>query len=190
MTNVEILLLAIALSMDALSVSIAGGIQIRKVRISHAFKMAFFFGFFQALMPVLGAIAGTYVKSYITEFDHWIIFAILAFIGGKMIYESKFMKKDEKKKDSDPTRFKILLLLAVATSMDALAVGLSLSFMMVMGSILLTAAFIGTVTFILCFVGVLLGNLAGHFFEDKIEIAGGLILIGVGAKILLEHIVA
>lgn len=188
MTKIEILLLAIGLSMDALSVSIAGGIQIRNVRVSHAFKMAFFFGFFQALMPVLGAMAGTQLKSYISGFDHWIIFAILAFIGGKMIYESKFMKDTGKKKDTDPTRFKILLLLAIATSLDALAVGLSLSFIMVMGNILLTAAFIGAVTFVLCFAGVLLGNLAGHFFEDKIEIAGGLILIGVGIKILLDHI--
>lgn len=188
MTKIEILLLAIGLSMDALSVSVAAGIQIKKVKLTHAFRIAFFFGLFQALMPIAGALLGIRLKNLISEMDHWIIFFILLFIGAKMIYEAKFIKEESEEKKSDPTKLKILLLLAVATSIDALAVGLSMSLIMRFGNILASAGFIGLVTFVLCFIGVIVGDMMGHFFEEKIEVAGGIILIAVGTKILLEHL--
>jgi putative Mn2+ efflux pump MntP len=180
----SILLIAVALAMDALAVSIASGIILKKSKLKHAVRIAFFFGLFQLFMPLIGAFAGIFVKDLISKFDHIIIFLILTAIGGKMVYESFILKKEEEK--FDPTNLKTLIFLSVATSIDALAVGLSLSLLSC--SIFLAVSIIGIVTFILCFIGVMIGEFIGHFFEEKIEALGGLILIGIGIKILLEHI--
>lgn len=173
--------------MDALSVSIASGAQIKEARLGHAARIAFFFGLFQAVMPLIGAFAGASFKSQISAIDHWIIFFILSFIGGKMIYEAKFLRNSGRDR-KDPSSFRILLLLAIATSIDALAVGISLSFLMDINSILHASIIIGAVTFVLCFFGVIAGDYLGHLCEDKTEIAGGLVLIAVGVKILIEHL--
>lgn len=180
----EILFIAVALSMDALAVSVACGIQLKKVRIRHAALIAFAFGFFQLVMPLAGAAAGAGIRGFIAAFDHWVIFAILAFIGGKMIYESIILRKEGEK--IDPLHPKTLLFLSVATSIDAFAVGISVS--LLAGNIFLIAAIIGSVTFAICFIGVFTGDLAGHFFEEKIEAAGGIMLILIGVKILVEHL--
>lgn len=182
----SIILIAIALAMDAFAVSIASGIQLKKVKLRHALKIAFFFGFFQALMPLIGSTAGSKIKPLISGVDHWVAVILLTFIGIKMIYEACFIKKEAKKEQKNPLDFKILIVLAIATSIDALAVGFSLS--LLMNNFLMAIAVIGITTFILSFIGVLLGDLTGHLFEEKIEIAGGILLIFIGMKILLEHI--
>ena len=180
----SILLIAVALAMDALAVSIASGIILKKSKLKHAVRIAFFFGLFQLFMPLIGAFAGIFVKELISKFDHIVIFLILSAIGGKMVYESFKLKEEEEK--FDPTNLKTLIFLSIATSIDALAVGVSLS--LLSGNIFLAVSIIGIVTFVLCFIGVMIGEFIGHFFEEKIEALGGLILIGIGIKILLEHI--
>jgi putative Mn2+ efflux pump MntP len=176
---------AIALSMDALAVSIVTGSLYRQLRVRHALRMALFFGGFQAIMPLVGSMLGRGLHDYISAYDHWIAFALLAFVGGKMIYESFAIKSA---KSLDPANMGVLLTLSVATSIDALAVGVTLS--LLSGSIVLAAIFIGFVTFCLSYAGVAIGKRFGHFFESKIEIVGGLILIGIGVKILIEHLTA
>lgn len=171
--------------MDAFAVAVTSGFILKKMKFYHAFKIALFFGGFQAIMPVLGWLAGLTVKDYIQAFDHWIAFGLLLFIGGKMIYES-FKIKEEEEKECDPTRFGNLLLLAIATSIDALAVGITFAFLKI--SILSPVIIIGCVTFILSLTGVYVGNRVGHFFENKLELFGGLVLIGIGVKILIEHL--
>ncbi|HRZ86320.1 MAG TPA: manganese efflux pump MntP family protein [bacterium] len=185
MDPITLIFIALGLSMDALAVSVASGIAIRDSRLSRALKMAFFFGAFQAVMPVIGWLAGLSVRGHIEHFDHWVAFGLLAFIGGKMIYEA--FKIEEAEKGSDPFSLFVLFGLAVATSIDALAVGLSMALLNV--SIVAPVLVIGAVTFALSFAGVIIGEKAGHFFEKKLEIAGGLVLIAIGAKILLEHLV-
>lgn len=181
-----VLIIAIGLAMDAFAVSISSGLAIKKIRIGHAFRIAFFFGAFQALMPVVGWLAGLGLKDFISAIDHWIAFILLSVIGGKMIYESTFL--DEEKEEKDTLNIYILLVLSIATSIDALAVGLTLSFLNV--DIASPAIIIGLVTFLLSFAGVYIGDRFGHFFESKIEILGGLILIGIGIKILIQHLTA
>ena len=180
---ITILLIAVGLAMDALAVSIASGITIKDLRIRNALTIALFFGSFQAFMPMLGWTAGLAARAFITGVDHWIAFVLLCLIGCKMIYESTKMGSIEK--ELDPLNIFVLLLLAVATSIDALAVGLSFAFLTM--AILTPALIIGLITFSLSFLGVFVGNASGHFFESKIEIIGGLILIGIGLKILIEH---
>jgi putative Mn2+ efflux pump MntP len=184
MNPYSIVFIAVALAMDALAVSIASGIILKKSKLKHAVRIAFFFGIFQLFMPLAGAFAGTFIRDFMSSFDHWVIFAILTAIGGKMIYESFILKKEEDK--FDPTNLKTLVFLSIATSIDALAVGVSLS--LLSSSIYLAVSIIGVVTFALCFIGVMIGDLIGHFFEEKIEALGGLILVGIGIKILLEHV--
>lgn len=171
--------------MDALAVSITSGITIKDLRTSNALTIALFFGSFQAFMPVMGWLAGLGAREFITGIDHWIAFGLLSLIGGKMIFEST--RIGSKEKEIDPLNIYVLLILAIATSIDALAVGLSLSFLKM--AIVIPAIIIGTVTFSLSFIGVFVGNISGHFFENNIEIIGGLILIGIGIKILIEHAV-
>ncbi len=180
-----ILLLAAGLSMDALAVSIACGAQITDKRLFHASRIAFLFGFFQALMPLLGVFAGIKAKSYISDYDHWVAFAILLAIGVKMIYEAAFIEKEEGKAKDGMLGLRTLLILAVATSIDALAVGFTLPILT--SRIFYAASLIGISTFIICFCGVFVGEKIGHFFEGKIEIAGGAVLIAIGVKILLDH---
>ncbi|HCE44965.1 MAG TPA: hypothetical protein DET40_15605 [Lentisphaeria bacterium] len=184
MNFAQTFLIAVALSMDALAVSIASGITLKKSKLKNAFKIAFFFGIFQLFMPLLGAAAGVFLKDLLSEIDHWVIFAILLVVGGKMIYEAFIIKEEEEK--LDPTNLKTLIFLSIATSIDAFAVGISLS--LLSGNIYLAVTIIGIVTFILCFIGVMIGDFIGHFFEEKIEAFGGIILVGIGIKILLEHL--
>ncbi len=180
-----ILLIALALAMDAFAVSVTSGCTIRKLRLHHSFRIAAFFGVFQAIMPVAGWCAGRLAAGYIRAFDHWIAFGLLSFIGGKMIHESFVLKKEEQDR-VNPLEVSVLFALAVATSIDAAAVGVSLSLLDV--NIMEPAVIIGMVTFVISFAGTWIGRKCGDFFGDKMEVAGGVVLIGIGCKILIEHI--
>lgn len=179
-----IVLIAIGLSMDAFAVSITSGITVQCLKIKHAFKIAFFFGAFQAIMPVLGWLAGIGLKSSVESIDHWIAFGLLTFIGLKMIYEAVWIKEIEKK--CDPLNLIVLFGLAIATSIDALAVGITFAFIKV--PIITPALIIGIITFTISLSGVYIGNRMGDRLGSKMEVIGGLILIGIGIKILLEHL--
>lgn len=191
---IQTLLLALALSMDAFAVSVASGICIAQLRPFHALRASAAFGLFQFAMPVTGWLLGGTFSSSIKGFDHWIAFGLLAFVGGKMLkefFESK-SKDDASCEDaeagkSDIRDLKTLLILSVATSIDALAVGLYYS---VLGSpILGPAVVIGLVTFALCLIGVEFGKHIGSRFERWATLAGGIVLIGIGLKIVAEHLV-
>ncbi len=186
MELLTIVFVAVGLAMDAFAVSIVTGSIYRELRVRHILRMALFFGGFQALMPVIGSLAGLALREHISVYDHWIAFGLLAFVGGKMIYEAFAMESAEK--NLDPSDLVILLSLAVATSIDALAVGVTLSLLAT--SIFVAAAIIGIVTFGLSYAGVEVGKRFGHFFESKIEVLGGLILIAIGLKILISHLAA
>jgi len=177
-------LIGIGLAMDCFAVSITSGITIKNLRINNALQIALFFGSFQALMPVIGWFAGLGLRDFITGVDHWVAFGLLSLIGLKMIYESA--KLESGKKEIDPLNIYVLSMLSIATSIDALAIGVSFAFLKI--SLVTSIIVIGTITFLLSFIGVFVGNRAGHFFENKIELAGGLILIGMGTKILIEHL--
>lgn len=180
---ITILLIAVGLAMDAFAVSISSGITMRDPKVSNALTIALFFGAFQAFMPVIGWFGGFAAREFITGIDHWIAFGLLCMIGCKMIADAMSPNVEDKK--LDPTNLSVLALLAFATSIDALAVGLSLSFLQM--AILLPALIIGLVTFGLSFLGVFVGNLSGNLVEHKVKIIGGLILIGIGIKIVLDH---
>lgn len=183
---IELLLIAIGLSMDAFAVSVCKGLSMTKLNLKNAGIIAFFFGGFQAIMPLLGWFLGARFQRYIVSFDHWIAFALLAFIGGEMIVES--VKHDEKiEEDGDSIKIKQLFLLAIATSIDALAVGIT--FALLPGTnIGLSVTLIGITTFIISFAGVGIGFRFGSKYEKKAQIVGGIILIVLGIKILLEHL--
>ena len=183
---ITIIIIAFALAMDAFAVSIVSGTTYRQLEVKHAFRMALFFGGFQAFMPLIGSLAGLTIRDYIAEYDHWVAFGLLAAVGGKMIYGS--FKIGPSGKNSNPANIVILLFLSIATSIDALAVGITLSFLKV--SIVLAVAIIGLITFILSYLGVYIGKKVGHFFEGQIEAIGGLVLIGLGIKILIEHLIS
>lgn len=200
-------LVALGLSMDAFAVSVSSGICIPHMKARHAFRAAFAFGLFQFLMPIAGWLAGSAFRAYIEGFDHWIAFALLVFVGVKMLKESFEIEEETACEDPSaaagtaasagaaaPAAKKRsildlggLLILAVATSIDALAVGLSYS--MLGNPILLPASIIGVVTFVLCLVGCEFGRRIGARFERWAEVAGGVVLIGIGLKILIEHLV-
>jgi len=182
MQYITILVIAIGLAMDALAVSISSGIAIKDLKIRDALKIAGFFGGFQVLMPVLGWLAGTGLKNLITGFDHWIGFGLLLFVGVRMMFEPE--KRGEQK--HSPRETHVLLVLAVATSIDALAVGLSISFLHM--PIVVSVLIIGVVTFLICLAGVFAGKKLGQVFAKRFEVAGGLILIAIGVKILIEHL--
>ena len=184
MNIVTIVFVAFGLAMDAFAVSIASGVAIKNLRINHAFRIALFFGLFQAVMPVIGWLAGIGLKDFICGVDHWIAFGLLSMIGCKMIYESTKLETERKK--INPLNISVLLMLSIATSIDALAVGVSFAFIQM--AIITPIIVIGIVTFLLSYLGTFVGNKFGHFFERKIELAGGLILIGMGTKILIEHL--
>ena len=169
--------------MDAFAVSITHGMTLKTLRNSTALKMAAFFGSFQAVMPVLGWLAGLSLLDLISGVDHWAAFGLLFFIGCKMIYESFKMTPNEKEQKT--LTLSVLLMLSVATSIDALAVGLSFAFLKI--AIATPIVIIGAVTFLLSFLGVTFGNKFGKFLGNKIEIVGGLVLVTIGMKILLEH---
>lgn len=188
MKTLELLLIALGLSMDAFAVSVASGATMKRLHLPHALKMALFFGGFQALMPVLGWLAGLGMKSFISGVDHWIAFGLLSAVGGKMLYESFKIREEEECGGAKTCPFDTgtLTVLAIATSIDALAVGLTFSVLAV--SIITPVLVIGAVTFVMSVAGVKLGSTGGHFFEHKMEAAGGLILIAIGLKILLSHL--
>jgi putative Mn2+ efflux pump MntP len=186
MNTISIIFIAVGLAMDAFAVSIASGMAIHRVRARHALTLALWFGSFQAIMPVLGWLAGWQMKAQIEKFDHWIAFGLLFFIGAKMIYES--FKLETLEDDYDPTHPRVAVVLAVATSIDALAVGVSLAALSV--PIVVPVIVIGLTAFAFSFVGVWLGEHFGHLCEKKIEVLGGIILIGIGVKILVTHLLA
>jgi len=183
MNTFTLIIIALGLAMDAFAVAVASGITIKKQCFQHALRIAFYFGGFQAFMPVLGWIAGIRFQKYITAFDHWIAFGLLAFIGIKMIVES--YQIDPEKKQLDRLTHRWLFILAIATSIDALAVGLTFAVLNI--SLIKPVLIIGGITFVTSFAGVYIGDHFGHFFEKRIERIGGLILIGIGIKILIEH---
>jgi len=184
MQMLTLLFIAVGLAMDAFAVSITSGLAIKKLHIKHAFTIAFAFGLFQAVMPMIGWLAGLSLRDFISGVDHWIAFGLLTTIGVKMIYESVKIGEDEKA--IDPLNIYVLLVLSIATSIDALAVGVTFAFLKIF--IATPAIIIGLVTFLFSFLGVYIGDRMGHFFENKIELIGGLILIAIGVKILLEHL--
>ena len=179
---VELLLVAVGLSMDAFAVSVCKGLSVKKVGVKHAALAGLYFGGFQFLMPVIGYLLGFRFENIIQNVDHWIAFVLLAFIGGNMIKES-FSKAEEM---NDDFGIKTMLIMAVATSIDALAVGITFAFLNV--SILPASALIGVTTFLLSFAGIYIGNVFGACYKSKAELAGGVILFLIGLKILLEHL--
>lgn len=183
MQLLELFLIAVGLSMDAFAVSVCKGLSVKQVKWKHLLLAGAYFGGFQAMMPLLGYLLGTGFQSLIAAYDHWIAFGLLALIGGNMIREA--FSKDDEKLDASFS-FKAMVLLAVATSIDALAVGVSFAFLQV--DIVPAVLFIGVVTFILSAVGVKLGSVFGARYKAKAEFAGGLILILMGIKIVLEHL--
>jgi putative Mn2+ efflux pump MntP len=188
MPVIEILLIALGLSMDAFAVAVASGATMKRLHLPDALKMGFFFGGFQALMPVLGWGAGLSMRGFIAGWDHWIAFGLLLGVGGKMLYEAFKMKEEEECGGPKTCPFDTgtLTVLAIATSIDALAVGLTFSLLAL--SIIGPVLVIGLVTFLMSVAGVKIGSAGGHFFEHKMEAAGGLILIAIGFKILLGHL--
>jgi len=170
--------------MDAFAVAISTGIILKKISFRQFFRLSFHFGLFQALMPVMGWLAGLTVEKFIKNYDHWIAFALLAFIGGKMIYES-FKKDEEEESETDPTRGITLVILSIATSIDALAVGFSLAVLKV--SIWLPSVVIGIVALLMTLIGMNLGKYVGTLFGKRVSIVGGIILVIIGIKILIEH---
>ena len=184
MSFVEILLIGIGLSMDAFSVSICKGLTTKQFSWKMALTCGLWFGFFQALMPLIGYFLGEQFEEYITAVDHWIAFGLLFLIGANMIREAVSRKEDEPADSS--LGFKTMLLLAIATSIDALAVGISFACIQV--KIWSSILIIGVTTFLFSIIGVKIGNVFGSKFEKSAGIIGGIILILIGLKILLEHL--
>ena len=180
----ELFVIALGLSMDAFAVSICKGLSVRRCTIRHMLICGLYFGLFQGAMPLIGYLLGHSFESAIASIDHWIAFALLALIGGNMVREA--LGDDDEEKTDASFGFKTMLLLSVATSIDALAVGVSFAFLGV--NIIAAIATIGTTTFILSIVGIKVGNVFGAKYKDKAELVGGIILILMGLKILLEHL--
>ena len=180
---IELVLIAVGLAMDAFAVSICKGLSMKKMDWKKASIIGAYFGIFQGGMPLIGYLLGVGFQEKIQAVDHWIAFALLAFIGGNMIKEA--LSKDEED-CNDSVDFKTMIVLAIATSIDALAVGVTFAFLKV--NIILAVLLIGIITFIISMVGVKIGNVFGDKYEKKAEFAGGLTLILLGLKILLEHL--
>ena len=180
---IELFLIAVGLSMDAFAVSVCKGLAMPKCTFKKAAIVGLWFGGFQALMPAIGYVLGAQFQEAIASIDHWIAFVLLALIGGNMIHEA--LDNDEEEADAS-LDVKTMFLLAVATSIDALAIGITFAFLKV--SIIPAVCFIGIVTFIISFTGVKIGNVFGARYKNKAEIVGGVILILLGLKILLEHL--
>lgn len=184
MSIVELFFIAVGLSMDAFAVSICKGLAMQKCTLKKAGIVGLWFGAFQAGMPLLGYILGIQFQSLITSIDHWIAFILLGIIGGNMVHES--FSKEEEEDQGESLAFKIMLGLAIATSIDALAIGVTFAFLNV--EILPAIACIGITTFVLSAVGVKIGHVFGNKYKNKAELAGGMILIILGIKILVEHL--
>lgn len=180
---VELIILSIGLAMDAFAVAICKGLSMKKMQWKNAIIIGLYFGIFQALMPVIGYLLGINFQNKIANIDHWIAFILLGIIGINMIKESI---SKENNISTDSIKFKDMIILAIATSIDALAVGITFAFLKV--NIILSIILIGCITFIISVIGVKVGNIFGNKYEKKAEFAGGLILIFLGIKILLEHL--
>lgn len=178
-----LLILAIGVSMDAFAVSICKGLAMKQIKFKHMLIVGLWFGGFQALMPLIGYFLGIQFETYITAYDHWIAFILLAFIGGNMIKEA--LSNEEETADAS-LAVKIMLVLAIATSIDALALGVTFAFLQV--NIWEAVSFIGVVTFLFSVAGLKIGNVFGTKYKSKAEFVGGVILILLGIKILLEHL--
>ena len=183
MSYIEIILIAIGLSMDAFAVSITLGLSVQKPTLKQYLLPGLYFGFFQALMPLIGYFTGSLFAEKIQKFEHWIAFGLLAIIGANMIKES--FSKEEKKHDDNKFKFISMLLLAIATSIDALAVGVTFAFFKI--NIYISIAIIGFATFCISTCGVKIGNIFGARFKSRAELAGGIILVALGIKMLVEH---
>ena len=189
MTLLEIFLVAIGLSMDAFAVAICKGLAMPQVTKKQTLLIGAYFGVFQALMPALGWLLGSQFARYVTRLAPWIAFVLLAWIGGNMIRESRAGdKEDEEQPSNGEVRHKELLVLAVATSIDALAVGVTFSMVELSVSIGLAVALIGCTTFLISLGGVYVGNVFGARYKSRAELVGGAILILIGVKVLLEHL--
>ena len=178
-----IIILSIGLGMDAFAVSICKGVSLKKNDLKKSITVASYMGIFQALMPVIGYFLGMSFADKITSIDHWLTFSLLVIIGIKMIKDSL---ETEKEIVNDKVDFKEMIILAIATSIDALAVGITFAFLNV--NLYIAIGFIGIITFILCFLGTKIGSIFGDKYEDKAELTGGVILILLGIKIVLEHL--
>ena len=183
---IELLLVGVGLSMDAFAVSVCKGLNMRRVNKAHCFVIALFFGGFQAFMPLVGWLLGKQFEQYITAVDHWIAFGLLVFLGGKMMIEAWKVEEEEINKKESRLDLKELFILAVATSIDALAVGITFAFLNV--NIVLAITIIGCTTFVLSVAGVFIGNIFGSRYKNKAEFAGGVILVLIGIRILVEHL--
>ncbi|MDO4378133.1 MAG: manganese efflux pump MntP family protein [Erysipelotrichia bacterium] len=180
MSVLELLVIAIGLSMDAFSVSVCKGLSVEKVQTKHVLLCGLFFGIFQAVMPAIGYFIGSAFANYVEKFDHWVAFVLLLYIGINMIKEAK----QEEKMDADFS-LKTMTLMAIATSIDALTIGVSFAFLKV--NLLISVLAIGLITFTLSCIGVVLGHKIGSKFSSRAEILGGAVLIILGIKILIEH---
>ncbi len=185
MQNWELLLIAIGLSFDTFAVSVSTGLTVSQIKFWQGVRIALVLAIFQSLMPFLGWLGGIQIARYISNIDHWIAFGLLAILGIKMIVES-FKNAEEKK--FNPLIFSVLVVMAIATSIDALVVGVS--FALISTNIYLAISIIGSVTFLVAMIGMLLGKNVNGKFGKKAEIIGGLILIGIGLKILLSHLLS
>lgn len=183
MKLLEIVCIGFALAMDAFAVSICKGLSMKKIKWKSVFIIAFYFGLFQAVMPAIGYFLGSTFSSVVRRIDHWVAFVLLSAIGVNMIKDSN---DNDFEKKNDEVDFKTMVVLAIATSIDALAVGITFAFFEV--NLLLSIAIIGIITFSLSFFGVMIGNKFGDKFQNRAELAGGVVLIIIGLKILLEHL--
>lgn len=179
-----IILIAIGLSLDSFAVSVCTGLLVNRIRFWQATKIALTLALFQSAMPLLGWLIGIQLEDLVKDYDHWIAFGLLLLIGARMIYES--LKPEEERKDFNPFKLTVLIGMALSTSIDALIVGITLAFIEI--NIYLAVIIIGIVTYVAAMLGMLFGKKAGKWFGKKIEIVGGLILIALGVKILLEHL--
>jgi len=183
MSFIVIIFIAIGLSMDSFAVSISNGLTIKNLELKKSILIATSLALFQALMPLLGWYLGSNIEQYIKEIDHWIAFSLLSFIGIKMIYESRMEQADETK---NSISFKTIIIQSIATSIDAFAVGIS--FAVLVSDIVLPIIIIGITTFVFSFVGLKIGKILGNKLGNSVELIGGIILIGIGFKILIEHL--
>ncbi len=186
MEILTVVLLAVGLSFDSFAVSVCSGLSLPHINIFQAAKLAFFLALFQALMPLIGWVVGNSVKSLIEPVDHWIAFGLLSLIGGKMILES--FSSSASREIKNPLNMRVILMLSLATSIDALAVGFSFSTFL--DKILFAVIIIGSITFIASMLGILLGKKTGPRISRYAEILGGLILIFIGTRILIQHLLA
>lgn len=179
----EIAVIGISLAMDAFAVSVCKGLSMKKMNWKNALIIAMYFCVFQALMPIIGYFLGSTFSGFVQNIDHWLAFILLSIIGIIMIKEST---DEENEKRNDKVDFKTMLVLALATSIDALTVGITFAFFKI--DLILAVSIIGIITFILSIIGVKIGNKFGDKFQNKAELAGGIMLILIGLKILLEHL--